>query len=63
MLANSVQVTIGGAGASVGYAGLVEAGLYQLNVTVPNVPDGDAVILAQIGNVQTQVGVLITVGQ
>lgn len=63
MLANSVQVTIGGAGASVGYAGLVEAGLYQLNVTVPNVPDGDAVVLAQIGNVQTQAGVLITVGQ
>jgi uncharacterized protein (TIGR03437 family) len=63
MLASSVQVTIAGEAASVAYAGLVEAGLYQLNVTVPNVPDGDAVVLAKIGNVQTQAGALITVGQ
>jgi uncharacterized protein (TIGR03437 family) len=63
MLANSVTVTIGGAAAPVAYAGLVEAGLYQLNVTVPNVPDGDAVVLAQIGNLQSQTGVLITIGQ
>jgi uncharacterized protein (TIGR03437 family) len=43
------------------YAGLVEAGLYQLNVTVPNIPDGDAAVVAQIGGVQTPTGVLITV--
>jgi uncharacterized protein (TIGR03437 family) len=45
----------------VAYAGLVEAGLYQFNVTVPNVPDGDAAVVAQIGGVQTQTGVLITI--
>jgi len=40
VLANSVQVTIGGLAAPVVYAGLVEAGLYQFNVTVPPVPNG-----------------------
>ena len=61
VLANSVQVTIGGVAAPVAYAGLVEAGLYQFNVTVPNVPNGDAVVVAQIGGVQTQTGILVTV--
>ena len=60
VLANTVQFTIGGVAAPVVYAGLVEAGLYQFNVTVPNVPDGDAAVVAQIGGVQTQTGVLIT---
>jgi len=49
VLANSVQVTIGGVPVPhVDYAGLVEAGLYQFNVTVPNVPGGDAAVVAQI---------------
>lgn len=63
VLANSVRVTIGGVAAPVAYAGLVGAGLYQFNVTVPNVPDGDAAVLAQIGGVQTQAGVSITIQQ
>jgi uncharacterized protein (TIGR03437 family) len=64
VLANSVQVTIGGVAVQPQiYAGLVEAGLYQFNVTVPNVPDGDAAVVAQIGGVQTQTGVLITIQQ
>jgi uncharacterized protein (TIGR03437 family) len=63
ILANSVQVTIGGAVASVTYAGLVEAGTYQLNVTVPSLPNGDALVVATIGGVSTQTGVSITVQQ
>ena len=63
VLANSVQFTIGGVAAPVDYAGLVGAGLYQFNVTVPNVPGGDAAVVAKIGGVQTQTGVLITVQQ
>jgi uncharacterized protein (TIGR03437 family) len=63
MLANSAQVTIGGQVAPIAWAGLVEAGLYQLNVTVPNLPNGDAVVLATIGDAQSQSGVLVTVGQ
>jgi uncharacterized protein (TIGR03437 family) len=62
VLANAVQVTIGGAAATVVYAGLVESGLYQLNVTVPSsLPAGDAAVVATIGGVTTQTGVSVTV--
>ena len=47
--------------ATVAYAGLVSPGLYQFNVTVPSLPSGDAPITAQIGGVQTQTGVSLTV--
>jgi uncharacterized protein (TIGR03437 family) len=64
-LANSVQFTIGGitlAASSVEFAGLVEAGLYQFNVTVPgSLPSGNAAVVATIGGVQTQSGVSIPV--
>jgi uncharacterized protein (TIGR03437 family) len=61
--ANTVTVTIGGVNATVSYAGLVEAGLYQLNVTVPAVSNSDAAVLATVGGVSTQTGVSITVQQ
>jgi uncharacterized protein (TIGR03437 family) len=60
-LANSVQVTIGGVTANVAFAGLVESGTYQLNVTVPSLPDGDALVVATVGGVSTQTAVSITV--
>lgn len=64
-LANSVQFTIGGIAlpaASVEFAGLVEAGLYQFNVTVPaSLASGNAPVVATIGGVQTQSGVSIPV--
>ena len=62
-LANSVQVTIGGMPATVVYSGLTESGLYQFNVTVPNLPNGDATVTASIGGVASQTGVLLTVQQ
>jgi uncharacterized protein (TIGR03437 family) len=62
-LANGVQVTIGGQTASVAYAGLTGSGLYQFNVTVPNLPNGDAAVVASIGGVATQTGVALTVQQ
>jgi uncharacterized protein (TIGR03437 family) len=62
-LANPVQITIGGLPASVTYSGLVQPGLYQFNVTVPAVPNGDATVLATIGGVPTQKGVSLTVQQ
>jgi len=56
-LANSVQFSIGGVTAASSFAGLVEAGVYQFNVTVPAaLPDGDAGLLAAISSVQTQSG-------
>lgn len=63
VLANPVQVTIGGMAATVTYAGLVGPGLYQLNVTVPNLPNGDAAVLATIGGVSSQSGVSVTIQQ
>jgi uncharacterized protein (TIGR03437 family) len=62
-LANSVQVSIGGMNAPVTFGGLVSSGLYQFNVTVPNLPNGDAAVLATIGGVTTQTGVSVTVQQ
>jgi uncharacterized protein (TIGR03437 family) len=63
VLANQIQVTVGGMPATVAYAGLVESGTYQLNVTVPNLPNGDAPVVATIGGVTSQTGVSITVQQ
>jgi uncharacterized protein (TIGR03437 family) len=64
-LANSVQFTIGGitlAASAVEFAGLVESGLYQFNVTVPaSLSSGNAAVVASIGGVQTQSGVSIPV--
>jgi uncharacterized protein (TIGR03437 family) len=62
-LANSVQVTIGGTVAAVSFAGLVGSGTYQFNVTVPSLPNGDALVVATIGGVSTQTGVSVTVQQ
>ena len=63
-LANQVQISIGGVTASVAFAGLVEAGLYQFNVVVPaGLPNGSAAVTASIGGVQTQSGVSISVHQ
>jgi uncharacterized protein (TIGR03437 family) len=62
-LASAVQVSIGGAAATAGFAGLAGSGLYQFNVTVPALPSGDATLLANIGGVASQSGVALTVGQ
>jgi uncharacterized protein (TIGR03437 family) len=62
-LANTVTVTIGGAAAPVTYSGQVGSGLYQFNVTIPSLPNGDAAVLASIGNLTTPAGAVITVGQ
>ena len=62
-LVNDVTVTIGGQPAIVDFAGVVGAGLVQINVHVPSsVNDGDAAVSATVGGVSTQaVGNLITV--
>jgi uncharacterized protein (TIGR03437 family) len=60
-LANPVQIKIGGVAATVAFAGLAGPGLYQFNVTVPNLPPGDAPVLATIGGVTTQTGLAVTI--
>ena len=47
--AQALSIQIGGKPAEVSYAGLVGNGLYQINVTVPNLPDGDHEVVAVIG--------------
>ncbi len=60
-LANNVQVTMGGVVAVVNFAGLVQSGLYQFNVVVPSLPNGDAAVVATVGGVTTQAGVAVTI--
>ena len=42
--------------------GLVGAGLYQINVKIPNVPAGDQPIVARVNGIETQANAFITVG-
>jgi len=63
-LATQPTIQIGGAAASLSFAGLAGAGLYQFNVTIPSTAvTGDAPLTAQIGGVGTQTGLLVTVQQ
>ena len=56
----SVTATIGGVPAKVaGY--LIGPGLYQFNVTVPDLPDGDAALVITVGGKSTPSGVFLTV--
>jgi uncharacterized protein (TIGR03437 family) len=54
------QMTIGGVPASVSFAGLVEAGLFQFNVIVPNAGSGDQPLQATVGGMTTPTNVFIT---
>ncbi|MFN7939532.1 MAG: IPT/TIG domain-containing protein [Bryobacteraceae bacterium] len=51
--ASSVRVRIHNQDAAVSYSGLVSAGLYQINVTVPELPDGDYPVTAEVAGVRT----------
>ena len=57
----AVTVTIGGVPANVLFAGIAEAGLYQINVIVPNTGTGDKAIQATVNGVRTQAGPVVTV--
>jgi uncharacterized protein (TIGR03437 family) len=54
-LANTVTVMIGGQPAAVDFAGVIGAGLVQINVHVPSsIGSGDAGVVASVGGVSTQ---------
>jgi uncharacterized protein (TIGR03437 family) len=61
VLANPITVRIGGLAADVAFAGLTGSGLVQFNVTLPDLPDGDASVVIEIAGVSTQAGVSMTV--
>jgi uncharacterized protein (TIGR03437 family) len=55
-------ITIGGAQAVVGFAGLISPGLYQFNVTIPSsVASGEATMTASFSGQQTQAGVKLAI--
>ena len=56
-----VTVSIGGVAANVVFAGIVEAGLYQINVVVPNTASGDQAMVASVNGVSTPTGSVVTV--
>ncbi len=65
-LANPLQIQIGGVTAQTVYAGLAPnfVGLYQFNVTIPNVPIGDAVPLtATLGGTAIPQTLYIAIGR
>src|ERR1035438_8515667 len=48
--------------ANVKFSGVVEAGLYQLNIVMPsNLGSGDKAIVATVGGVQSQTNILLSV--
>lgn len=61
-VATKPRITIGGREASIiGNGNLVGAGLYQFNVTIPDVADGDHVMQAEIGAVKSPGTVFLAV--
>jgi uncharacterized protein (TIGR03437 family) len=60
---DSVTAAIGGVNAPVTFAGLVGAGLYQINVTVPDLSPGDQPVVVKANGASSQAGVFVAVGQ
>jgi uncharacterized protein (TIGR03437 family) len=56
----AVTATVGGLPAQV-EGWLIAVGLYQLNLTVPNLPDGDASLVINLGGNTTQAGMLLSI--
>jgi uncharacterized protein (TIGR03437 family) len=56
-----VLVSIGGVAAKVQFAGISGAGLYQLNVVVPVLGDGDQKVIATVGGMNSQDNAFIAV--
>jgi uncharacterized protein (TIGR03437 family) len=47
--------------ATVSFAGIVEAGLFQFNVVVPTVKSGDQALVASVNGVSTPTGVVLSI--
>lgn len=58
---NNVQIAISGTTVIPSFAGMVSAGLYQFNLTIPaGLGTGDHALVATVGGVKTQSGVAIS---
>jgi uncharacterized protein (TIGR03437 family) len=56
-----LRVRIGGLDAAIAFAGLISPGVYQFNVVVPQVDDGDKSAVAELRGLLTRPDVLLTV--
>ncbi len=63
LLSLPATVTIGGVNAPVQWAGIVSSGLYQLNVQIPNVADGDQPAQVSVSGFQDVATAFIAVAQ
>ena len=61
VLASPVNVAIGGAPARVAWAGLIGPGLYQINVQVPDVAQGDQPVVMSVAGFQSAAGLFLPV--
>lgn len=61
VVSSPVTVTIGGQQASVGFAGLVASGEFQINVVMPNLAPGEYPVTLQVNGQTSQTGVVIPV--
>ena len=59
--AGAVTATIGGANAPVLFAGITGAGLYQVNVVVPSVADGDQKVVLTVNGLSTPDNIFVSV--
>ena len=60
---SQLRVLIGGAPATVDFAGETIAGVWQFNATVPaGLPEGDAAVLVEIAGAQSQGNVFVAIG-
>jgi uncharacterized protein (TIGR03437 family) len=62
-LVDPIVVTIGGIRAPVSFAGITSPGLYQINVTMPDLPSGEQPLLINVNGALSQPGVYVTTGQ
>jgi uncharacterized protein (TIGR03437 family) len=54
-------IRFGNVTASVAFGGIVSPGLYQFNLTVPEIPDGDVPVTAQIGAIQSSSKLMVSI--
>ena len=56
-----LAIRIAGVDASIAYAGLISPGVYQFNVVVPQIHDGEAPVIAEMRGLLTQTALYLTI--
>jgi uncharacterized protein (TIGR03437 family) len=56
-----LRIRIGGLDAAIAFAGLISPGLYQFNVVVPQLPDGDQPVVAELRGLLSSSSLLLAI--